>query len=379
MIKLRTGSRNSRTAGHADRQDSLVNLSSGSRRRSGGQETEPESSVLRIKRGYEDAAPQHSSKSLRSSANTAEAAGSRSRRSGAHSAATTAEEPLGRSSRYRNSTFAENSGQNRSSARSSRGRAVDYSERNEEEFDDSDGERSDQDASSEQDEEEIPARRSSGRHASTMQANKRTLRGTSTRPRVAQDEDSNASNSDQNTSSQEEQEEEVVTTTRSKRAVKPPPNFAEEMAQTIQYEHERNVAQRRKSADSSHHTTAAANTNSSSSRGGRMNPSQRYQDEQRRLQSEREEQLRHQEHQRAQRSRYNNNNTTTTESIPATVESRSSNRRLDPEVKKAMLQLVDCADALDEEHGIFAQPVTEDIAPGYFDIISHPVDLSTVR
>jgi hypothetical protein len=31
-----------------------------------------------------------------------------------------------------------------------------------------------------------------------------------------------------------------------------------------------------------------------------------------------------------------------------------------------------------DESGIFAYPVTEDIAPGYFSIIKHPMDLSTI-
>ena len=53
-------------------------------------------------------------------------------------------------------------------------------------------------------------------------------------------------------------------------------------------------------------------------------------------------------------------------------------RRLDPEVRSKMLQLANAVTEADVD-GIFASPVTEDIAPGYFSIVSRPMDLSTVR
>jgi hypothetical protein len=55
-----------------------------------------------------------------------------------------------------------------------------------------------------------------------------------------------------------------------------------------------------------------------------------------------------------------------------------SARLADPAMLQRMLDVVDRADELDVKR-IFAQPVTEGVAPGYFSIIAHPVDLRTVR
>jgi hypothetical protein len=53
-------------------------------------------------------------------------------------------------------------------------------------------------------------------------------------------------------------------------------------------------------------------------------------------------------------------------------------RRLDPELKRKMLDIV--AKAEEEDHmGFFAEPVTEEDAPGYFDIIVNPMDFKSVR
>ena len=52
--------------------------------------------------------------------------------------------------------------------------------------------------------------------------------------------------------------------------------------------------------------------------------------------------------------------------------------RLDPELKQEMLNLVLEIQAADEGK-IFADPVSEDVAPGYFRVVKNPVDLSTIR
>jgi hypothetical protein len=148
--------------------------------------------------------------------------------------------------------------------------------------------------------------------------------------------------------------------------VKAPANFAAEMAATMQHEHDMHQSQRSarrkegvRSPDHTDRTVGAA----------RQNPSQRYQEEQRRLQTQREHQER-QQHARAELA----------QRVSAQEASAArSARRVDPEVKRQMLQAVDCADELDQEYNIFAEPVTEDVAPGYFQIIPHPVDLRTVR
>jgi hypothetical protein len=156
-----------------------------------------------------------------------------------------------------------------------------------------------------------------------------------------------------------------VTTTRSKRVVKAPANFAAEMAETMQQEHElhqfQRSARRKEGVRSPDHRDRTVSA-------GRQNPSQRYQEEQRRLQTQREHQER-QQHARADLALR----------VSAQEVSVRSARRVDPEVKRQMLQVVDCADELDQEYNIFAEPVTEDVAPGYFQIIPHPVDLRTVR
>jgi hypothetical protein len=53
-------------------------------------------------------------------------------------------------------------------------------------------------------------------------------------------------------------------------------------------------------------------------------------------------------------------------------------RRLDPELKHALHELLQAIEMQDEEN-IFAEPVTEKDAPGYFDIIETPMDLSCIR
>jgi len=56
-----------------------------------------------------------------------------------------------------------------------------------------------------------------------------------------------------------------------------------------------------------------------------------------------------------------------------------TNRRLDPDLKRRMLETVSYADDLDRDHHYFAEPVSEDAAPDYFDIISNPMDLQKIR
>jgi len=48
-------------------------------------------------------------------------------------------------------------------------------------------------------------------------------------------------------------------------------------------------------------------------------------------------------------------------------------------VKRQMLQVLAHAEEVDCDFNIFADPVTEDIAPGYFELIERPMDLSTIR
>ena len=56
-----------------------------------------------------------------------------------------------------------------------------------------------------------------------------------------------------------------------------------------------------------------------------------------------------------------------------------SGRRLDPDLKRRMLETVSYADDLDRDHQFFAEPVSEDAAPDYFNIISNPMDLQKIR
>jgi hypothetical protein len=44
-----------------------------------------------------------------------------------------------------------------------------------------------------------------------------------------------------------------------------------------------------------------------------------------------------------------------------------------------MLETVSYADDLDHDHQFFAEPVSEDAAPDYFNIISNPMDLQKIR
>ena len=53
-------------------------------------------------------------------------------------------------------------------------------------------------------------------------------------------------------------------------------------------------------------------------------------------------------------------------------------RRLDPQLRRQLGELLDAMESADTE-GYFMNPVTEDIAPGYFDIVMNPMDISTVR
>lgn len=184
----------------------------------------------------------------------------------------------------------------------------------------------------------------------------------------AEEDSESSKDSDDESSAQEssvvsdqvEEEEEV--TTRSKRVVKAPPNFAAEMAQAQAREPaQAQLAHRnsRRQAERIAHvaTSVSRATATTNAVAGRVNPSQRYQDEQRRLHQEREQREHEAQLQQQQQAR---------------------NRRIDPDVKRQMLQVVSFAEEIDQE-ALFAEPVTEDIAPGYFEIIMKPVDLSTIR
>jgi hypothetical protein len=61
------------------------------------------------------------------------------------------------------------------------------------------------------------------------------------------------------------------------------------------------------------------------------------------------------------------------------VSASSAGKRIDPDVKKVLLQILDYATILDEEYKFFSDPVDPDVVLGYYDIISNPMDLSTIR
>ena len=61
---------------------------------------------------------------------------------------------------------------------------------------------------------------------------------------------------------------------------------------------------------------------------------------------------------------------------PDSARRRSS--RLDPSLKHRLYDLMNTMVALDS-HGIFKNPITEDIAPGYSALITHPMDFDTMR
>lgn len=149
----------------------------------------------------------------------------------------------------------------------------------------------------------------------------------------------------------EEEEEVVEQTTRSKRVVKAPANFANDMAAAMENEYEKLQEQRsaRRRSDSESAPL--------SSQPVRQTPSQRFQQLEQQRQATEREKARNQAQAAAMRSA----------------------RRVDPEVKRLMLQVVAHAEELDSDYNVFADPVTEEIAPGYFELIEHPVDLSTIR
>ena len=53
--------------------------------------------------------------------------------------------------------------------------------------------------------------------------------------------------------------------------------------------------------------------------------------------------------------------------------------RLDPETKRQMLDVLEFASDLDKKVQLFADPVDPEFAPGYYDIIETPMDLSLIR
>lgn len=213
-----------------------------------------------------------------------------------------------------------------------------------------------------------PAGRRSGRQASEQDrsrdrngsSSRRPARkaSRSSRPADSEDEDDR---SDAHYSGDSEEE----VTTRSRRVVKAPANFLAELAAAEQARNQVGRSSRRKEVLSPDPTPAGRNV-------ARMNPSQRYQqaeqERQRQAAATAAERSRHQRHTQGLAAHYG-----------AGESSSSHARRLDPDVKRQMLQVVDCADELDAEYGLFAQPVTEDEAPGYFEIVLHPVDLGSVR
>jgi WD40 repeat protein len=64
--------------------------------------------------------------------------------------------------------------------------------------------------------------------------------------------------------------------------------------------------------------------------------------------------------------------------LEVTGNAARSSRRMDPDLRAKMVFVIDSFDALDED-GYFTDPVTEDLAPGYFDVIDNPMDSTTIR
>jgi hypothetical protein len=283
-----------------------------------------------------------------------------------------------------------------------------FAEHGEEGSDDSEGQESSSDARSDS-EDSAPQRRSSRHTAPRQKSSGKHKNGKSRRgdPHGARARptrssrmavESEGSASDDNSRGSEvsdasdsgEEEEEV--TTRSRRVVKTPANFAAETAATQREEHDRQQALR---SARRREVQRSPDPTSGSRNGARLNPSQRYQQAERERQLEAAaaaaDQSRSQRHGRQLAAHYGAASSTShashhaahTTSAPAAESlsrsASSSARRLDPEVKRLMLQVVDHADELDAEYNIFAEPVTEDVAPGYFQIIQHPVDLRSIR
>lgn len=60
--------------------------------------------------------------------------------------------------------------------------------------------------------------------------------------------------------------------------------------------------------------------------------------------------------------------------------SRSNNgRRIDPDLKRLMVQIISHASVLDEKTQAFGEAVDPDESPDYYEIVPNPVDLSTIR
>lgn len=53
--------------------------------------------------------------------------------------------------------------------------------------------------------------------------------------------------------------------------------------------------------------------------------------------------------------------------------------RVDPEIKRQMLDVLEFASSLDQNTQLFADPVDPEYAPNYYDIVETPMDLSLIR